>query len=139
MWTSECVRNAISAPHTVAYRKREALSAFKGGRCERCGAVQFPLSRVCVNPDCRASDTQRPSARHCAGGSSRSPDWQAFASRPPYLYGNVNSPGGNLLMEFTDLTSGELKVSDTVRFVYRIKDEDRTRGFRRYFWKATTA
>jgi hypothetical protein len=42
-------------------------------------------------------------------------------------------------MEFTDLTCGELKVNDTVRFVYRIKDEDRTRGFRRYFWKATTA
>jgi glycosyltransferase involved in cell wall biosynthesis len=67
-------------------------------------------------------------------------DWQAFASRPPYLYGNVEfAEGGNLLMEFTDLTSGELKVNDTVRFVYRIKDEDRIRGFRRYFWKATTA
>ena len=47
-----------------------------------------------------------------------------------YLYGNVEfAEGGNLLMEFTDLTSGELKVNDTVRFVYRIKDEDRLRGF----------
>jgi len=128
--------------HTVAYRKREALSAFKGGRCERCGAVQFPLSRVCVNPDCRASDTQRPHRLADSRGRVKSftEDWQAFASRPPYLYGNVEfAEGGNLLMEFTDLTSGELKVNDTVRFVYRIKDEDRTRGFRRYFWKATTA
>jgi len=128
--------------HTVAYRKREALSAFKGGRCERCGAVQFPLSRVCVNPDCRASDTQRPHRLADSRGRVKSftEDWQAFASRPPYLYGNVEfAEGGNLLMEFTDLSSGELKVNDTVRFVYRIKDEDHTRGFRRYFWKATTA
>jgi uncharacterized OB-fold protein len=45
--------------------------------------------------------------------------------------------GGNLLMEFTDVEPGTLKVNDTVRFVYRIKDEDHARGFRRYFWKAT--
>ena len=65
-------------------------------------------------------------------------DWQAYAARPPYIYGNVEfAEGGNLLMEFTDIESGELKVNDAVRFVFRIKDDDRARGFRRYFWKAT--
>ncbi len=128
--------------HTVAYRKRGALNAFKGGRCERCGTVQFPQARVCVNPECRATDTQV--AHRLAESQGRvksfTEDWQAYAARPPYLYGNVEfAEGGNLLMEFTDIQPGELKVNDAVRFVYRIKDEDRARGFRRYFWKATIA
>ncbi len=126
--------------HSVAYRKRAALSAFKGGRCERCGTVQFPLSRVCVNPECRLTDTQTPYRLAESRGRVKSftEDWQAYAARPPYVYGNVEfAAGGNLLMEFTDVEPGTLKVNDTVRFVYRIKDEDHARGFRRYFWKAT--
>jgi len=127
--------------HTVAYRKRDALNAFKGGRCGLCGTVQFPPARVCVNPECRATDTQVPHRLADSRGRLKSftEDWQAYAARPPYLYGNVEfAEGGNLLMEFTDVEAGEFKVNDTVRFVYRIKDEDRARGFRRYFWKATT-
>lgn len=128
--------------HTVAYRKREVVTAFTGGRCQRCGTVQFPLSRVCVAPDCRASDTQ--AAHRLADSRGRvksfTEDWQAYAARPPYVYGNVEfAEGGNLLMEFTDVEPGELAVGDAVRFVFRIKDEDRARQFRRYFWKATKA
>jgi hydroxymethylglutaryl-CoA synthase len=128
--------------HSVAFRKRAALSAFKGGRCERCGTVQFPLSRVCVNPECRVTDTQIPYRLAESQGRVKSftEDWQAYAARPPYCYGNVEfAAGGNLLMEFTDVEPGMLKVNDALRFVYRIKDEDRARGFRRYFWKATVA
>ena len=44
-----------------------------------------------------------------------------------------------MLMEFTDIDSGEIEIGDPVRFVFRIKDDDRARGFRRYFWKATKA
>jgi 3-hydroxy-3-methylglutaryl CoA synthase len=126
--------------HTVAFRKADALNAFKGGRCERCGTVQFPQSRVCVNPECRATDTQLPHRLADSRGRIKSftEDWQAYSARPPYSYGNVEfSEGGNLLMEFTDVEPGELKVNDGVRFVYRVKDDDRARGFRRYFWKAT--
>jgi hydroxymethylglutaryl-CoA synthase len=128
--------------HSVAFRKRGALGAFKGGRCERCGTIQFPQSRVCVNPGCRATDTQVPHRLADSTGRVKSftEDWQAYAARPPYVYGNVEfAEGGNLLMEFTDVETGGVKVNDAVRFVYRIKDEDRARGFRRYFWKATVA
>lgn len=126
--------------HTVAYRKRAAITGFKGGRCELCATVQFPQSRVCVNPDCRRTDTQRPHRLADSTGRIKSftEDWQAYAARPPYIYGNVEfAEGGNLLMEFTDVDAGELQVNDTVRFEFRIKDEDQSRGFRRYFWKAT--
>ena len=39
-------------------------------------------------------------------------------------------------MELTDIESGELAVGDEVAMTFRIKDVDRLRGFRRYFWKA---
>jgi hypothetical protein len=40
-------------------------------------------------------------------------------------------------MEFADTDVDELAVGVPLRMVYRIKDFDRNRGFRRYFWKAT--
>jgi hydroxymethylglutaryl-CoA synthase len=128
--------------HTVAYRRREGIIGFNGGRCTACSTVQFPQSRVCVNPECRLTDTQKPHRLADSKGRVKTftEDWQAYAARPPYIYGNVEfAEGGNLLMEFTDLETGELKVKDAVRFVFRIKDDDRARGFRRYFWKATKA
>jgi len=42
-----------------------------------------------------------------------------------------------VLMEFADTDVDELRVGLPLRMVYRIKDFDRQRGFRRYFWKAT--
>jgi hypothetical protein len=41
-----------------------------------------------------------------------------------------------VFIEFTDTPAGEIGVGTAVRFVFRIKDFDATRGFRRYFWKA---
>jgi hydroxymethylglutaryl-CoA synthase len=124
---------------TVAYRKRRAVTAFIGGRCSACGTVQFPRSRVCVNPDCRAADTQ---AEHRLADStgrlkSFTEDWQAYSARPPLIYGNVEfAEGGNLFMEITDAQPGQLAAGSQVRFVFRIKDRDCLRGYRRYFWKA---
>ncbi len=125
---------------SVAFRKRDAITGFKGGRCSRCGTVQFPPARVCVNPECRATDTQAPYRLAESSGRVKTftEDWQAYTARPPYVYGNIEfAEGGNLLMEVTDIAAGELQVDDAVRFVFRIKDDDRSRGFRRYFWKAT--
>jgi 3-hydroxy-3-methylglutaryl CoA synthase/uncharacterized OB-fold protein len=124
---------------SVAWRKHRALSAFVGGRCEKCSTVQFPPSRVCVNPECRATDTQReyPLAQSTGRIKSFTEDWQAYSPRPPYSYGNIEfQEGGNLLMEITDSEPGALAVGDGVRFVFRVKDVDRQRNFRRYFWKA---
>jgi len=128
--------------HSVAWRKHEIIDAFRGGRCRDCGTVQFPRSRVCVNPDCRHTDSQDSYRLADSSGTVKTftEDWQAYSRRPPYVYGNVNfSEGGNLLMEFTDLDAGELAVGDRVRFVLRIKDQDPLRRFRRYFWKAVKA
>jgi uncharacterized OB-fold protein len=39
-------------------------------------------------------------------------------------------------MGFTDTDAGQLEVGSQLRMVFRIKDYDKDRGYRRYFWKA---
>jgi 3-hydroxy-3-methylglutaryl CoA synthase len=127
---------------TVLWRKREGITAFTGGRCRDCGTVQFPLSRVCVSPDCRRTDTQEPHRLAESAGRIKTftEDWLAYSARPPLAYGNVAfAEGGNAFIEFTDFGPGEAQVGMPVRFVFRLKDVDRLRGFRRYFWKAAPA
>src|SRR5207344_3188851 len=45
-------------PLSVLYRKRDMILGLVGGRCGKCGTLQFPKSNVCVNPDCNAFHTQ---------------------------------------------------------------------------------
>jgi uncharacterized OB-fold protein len=44
--------------------------------------------------------------------------------------------GGRLMADITDVDQGEIESGRKVRMVFRIKDFDEKRGFRRYFWKA---
>jgi hydroxymethylglutaryl-CoA synthase len=126
----------------VMWRKHEDISAFTGGRCRECGAVQFPRARVCVNPGCCRTDTQDPHRLAESRGRVKTftEDWLAYTPRPPLIYGNVAfEEGGNAFVEFADFETGEVAVGTPVRFVFRIKDLDRLRDFRRYFWKAAPA
>jgi uncharacterized OB-fold protein len=125
---------------SAAWRDQARAARFEGGRCSRCGTVQFPGSHVCVNPDCRAQDTQVPLslADTPARVLSHTSDFLAYTPNPPFQFGHIDfDGGGRVLMEFADTDPDELRVGLPVRMVYRVKDFDRQRGFRRYFWKAT--
>jgi hydroxymethylglutaryl-CoA synthase len=125
---------------SVAWRKHRDITAFIGGRCKACGTVQFPRSSACVNPECRAFDTQEEHrlAESLGKVKTYTEDWLAFTRSPPHVYGNVAIDDGcNVFTEFSDTAAGELAVGTPVRFVFRIKDIDTVRGFHRYFWKAT--
>jgi 3-hydroxy-3-methylglutaryl CoA synthase/uncharacterized OB-fold protein len=124
---------------TAAWRDHARAARFEGGRCERCGTVQFPSTGVCVNPECRAQGTQKPVslADRPARVMSHTTDFLAYTPHPPFQFGHVDfEGGGRVLMEFADADAGELSVRLPLAMVYRIKDFDRQRGFRRYFWKA---
>ncbi|MCY1364676.1 hypothetical protein D9M69_514910 [compost metagenome] len=57
---------------------------------------------------------------------------------PPHHYGQIDfEGGGRILMEFTDVARGDVETGMPVEMVFRIKDIDELRGFKRYFWKAT--
>jgi hydroxymethylglutaryl-CoA synthase len=124
---------------SALWRHHRDVTAFVGGKCTACGTVQYPRARTCVNPACRAFDTQvpEPLAEKTGRVKTYTEDWLAVTRSPPHVYGNVEiDGGGNAFIEFADTRPGELAVGAPVRFVFRIKDFDTLRGFRRYFWKA---
>jgi 3-hydroxy-3-methylglutaryl CoA synthase/uncharacterized OB-fold protein len=140
-WGKRAERDARTA-QTVAWRRHRDIVGFVGGRCRSCDTVQYPRTRACVNPECRAFDTQDDQPLADTGGSVKTwtEDWLAYTRDPPLVYGNVAfDVGGNVFTEFTDTRPGDLAVGTRVRFVFRVKDIDAARGFHRYFWKATVA
>jgi 3-hydroxy-3-methylglutaryl CoA synthase/uncharacterized OB-fold protein len=140
-WGKRAERDARTA-QTVAWRRHRDIVGFVGGRCRRCDTAQYPRTRACVNPECRAFDTQDEHPLADTGGAVKTwtEDWLAYTRDPPLVYGNVGfDGGGNVFTEFTDTRPGDLAVGTRVRFVFRIKDVDAARGFHRYFWKATVA
>lgn len=123
-------------------RQRRSVTGFVGGKCGKCGTSQFPKGTACVNPACRAFGSLEDEPFRDKVGQIRSftEDWLAISTAPPLRYGNVTfDDGGVIMMEFTDFAPDQLRVGEQVRFVFRIKDKDRSRGFRRYFWKAAPA
>ena len=125
---------------TAAWRDHARAARFEGGRCNACGTVQFPKTGVCVNPACRAQGTQAgvSLADATAKVMSHTTDFLAYTPHPPFQFGHVDFEGGaRVLMEFADADPSELSVGLALRMVYRVKDFDHQRGFRRYFWKAT--
>jgi 3-hydroxy-3-methylglutaryl CoA synthase/uncharacterized OB-fold protein len=138
-WGMRAERDNRTA-QSVAWRKHRDVTAFIGGQCSACGTVQFPRSRACVNPECRAFDTQQevPLAETMGKVKTYTEDWLAVTRNPPHVYGNVAlDNGANVFSEFADTPAGTLEVGTPVRYVFRIKDFDAVRRFRRYFWKAT--
>ena len=125
---------------TAAWRDHERIAHFEGGRCRVCATVQFPAGRLCVKPGCRAQDSLDPTslAEAPARVMSHTSDFLAYTPHPPFQFGQVDfEGGGRVMMEFADTADGELAVGLPLRMVYRIKEFDSKRGFRRYFWKAT--
>ena len=128
---------------TTLYRNRKMVLGLIGGRCSKCGTLQFPKSNVCVNPNCHAPDTQEdhPFSEMRATMRSHTADRLTYSVAPPACYGMVQfEEGGRAMIDFTDIDAdAELGVGTPMRMVFRVKDYDPRRGFRRYFWKAMPA
>jgi 3-hydroxy-3-methylglutaryl CoA synthase len=125
---------------STLYRNRDKAQRMIGGHCTECGTNQFPKSRICVNPECHATDTQRdePFAEKLGRLNSFTADRLTYSPDPPAWYGMVQFEGGGRLMaDFADIAAdAELQVGMPMRMMFRVKDFDAKRGFRRYFWKA---
>ena len=76
---------------TALYRNKEMLLALVGGKCSRCGTVQYPKTNVCVSPNCQATDTQEPHpfADMRAELRSFTADRLTYSPSPPAYYGMV--------------------------------------------------
>ena len=124
---------------TAQYRNREGVTGFVGGRCTRCGTVQYPKSIYCVNPNCGAKDTQEPHpmADVPATVKTFTADHLVFSMDPPAYLGLVEfEGGGRTMVEFTEVDAESFDVGTPARMRFRIKHVDERRGMRQYFWKA---
>lgn len=128
---------------STLYRNKEMTQGLVGGKCSACETVQFPKTDTCVNPECNAISTleDHPFADVPAKLNSYTADRLTYSADPPAYYGIVQfSEGGRLMTDFTDIEPNtDLQVGCPMRMMFRIKDFDSKRGFRRYFWKAVLA
>ena len=124
---------------TVLYRKNDMLMGLVGGKCRVCGTGQFPRTRICVNPNCKAVDSQDPYSFAEQQGTvlSWSADFLTYSLSPPNHYGMITfADGGRFMTDVTDVEQGQIDSGTKVRMTFRVKDVDEKRGFVRYFWKA---
>lgn len=127
---------------TVVYRKNDMLMGLVGGKCRVCGTGQFPRSRICVNPNCKAVDSQDPYSFADQTGTvlSWSADFLTYSMSPPNHYGMITfADGGRFMADITDVDQGQIETGAKVKMMFRVKDRDERRGFVRYFWKAVPA
>ena len=126
-------------PLSLLYRNRDMITSLIGGRCRACGTLQYPRGRYCVNPQCKALDSQddQSFADRPASVMSYTADLLTYCPDPPAYYGMIQFEGGGRMMtDFTDVDEGKVDVGTPMRMTFRIKDVDAARGFVRYFWKA---
>jgi 3-hydroxy-3-methylglutaryl CoA synthase len=127
---------------TTLYRNKDMLLSLIGGRCERCGTLQFPKTNICVNPNCRAHHSQvdQPFSEFTGRIMSYTADSLTYSPSPPAHYGMVQfAEGGRMMVDFTDVDVGGVEVGMPMRMVFRVKEVDPARGFTKYFWKAAPA
>jgi 3-hydroxy-3-methylglutaryl CoA synthase len=126
-------------PLSLLYRNREMITSLIGGRCRACGTLQYPRGRYCVNPQCKALDSQddQSFADRPASVMSYTADLLTYCPDPPAYYGMIQfAGGGRMMIDFTDVDEGKVEVGTPMRMTFRIKDVDAARGFVRYYWKA---
>lgn len=128
-----------ATPLSSLYRNSAMLTGLVGGRCRKCGTLQYPRMRVCVGEGCGATDSQDEYRFSEETGFVRSytADRLTYCPDPPQIFGMIEfAGGGRMMMDFTDIDADEVEVGAGMRMVFRIKDIDTARGFTRYFWKA---
>lgn len=123
------------------YRSSGQIAGFVAGRCKKCGTVQFPQLAYCVSPACHAgSDNFDPVSLRDVPCKvlTYTADWLSYHPAPPLYVGFVQfDNGARLLMETVDVGAQALEKDMSLRVVYRVKEIDKARGYRRYFWKTT--
>lgn len=138
-WGMRAEKNVKTAL-TEQYRSVDKLTAFKAGRSPD-GTVQFPQLPYSVtpgNPVPRSEFADVPLYDEPAKVLTHTADWLTYHPAPPLYVGFVQfDNGARLLMETVDVGPAGLDVGTPLRMVFRIKDIDKTRGYARYFWKAT--
>ena len=125
---------------SAAWREHKHFNGLIGGKCSACGTVQFPVSHICVNPECRATDSQEDFslADSRAKVASYTVDRLAYSPNPPLIFGMIEfEEGAKFMMQFANCDPEKVEVGQPMEMIFRIKQYDKERNLRNYFWKAS--
>ena len=138
VWVTDAAsrRPQAQSPSVSAlWREEDKNIRFYGAACNKCGFVQYPPQRVCVN--CQARDDSTPVRLSDRPGT-------VFTYSMDYLAGTTDSPlvvtvvdfdgGGRALCMMTDRELGEVQVGMPVRMSFRKLRV--VNGIHNYYWKA---
>ena len=130
----------LKAAHTEQYRSAHQIMSFSGGKCQSCGAVQFPSMVRCVHCGASHSQTLVSLADEAAAVKTFTADMLQYYPSPPLYMGLVQfDNGARLLMEMVNFTRETMEVGAKLRMTHRIKSIDHARNNKSYFWKAAKA
>lgn len=137
-WGMRSEKNAKTAL-TEQYRSGDQIDSFNAGKCSQCETVQFPQLQYCVRCQAPSEGFEQVSLRDTpAKVLTSTADWLSYHLSPPLWVGFVEfENGARMLMEMVDIGDAGIDAGAPLRMVYRIKEKDRQRGYRRYFWKST--
>jgi hydroxymethylglutaryl-CoA synthase len=126
----------LSTP-VVLFRDQKAVLPLYGGKCPRCGTVQFPKRRVCVECGQRDGLEDIKLARRGT----------LFTFTNDYLFDSPDTPvthavidldgGGRVYLQLTDCDAEQVQVDLPVELTFRKYHEGF--GMHNYFWKAVPA
>jgi 3-hydroxy-3-methylglutaryl CoA synthase len=121
----------------VLFRDRRELLPLYGGKCPRCGTVQFPRHRVCIecaNPD--GLEEIRLARRGKLFTFTN--DYLFESPDPPVTHAVVDlEGGGRLYVQLTDCEPERVEIDMPLELTFRKVHEGG--GFNNYFWKARPA
>lgn len=120
---------------TLAFVWKESKQdmGFYGSRCLRCGYVQFPMRRVCLN--CHAKD-QMADHKLTKRGTvyTFTKDYVFLVPDPPGIMVAVDlDEGGRFFGQMTECSEDEIAIGLPVELTYRKWHE--ALGSHHYFWK----
>jgi uncharacterized OB-fold protein len=120
---------------TVAFRERDEDLSFCGQRCRRCGAVQFPMQRVCES--CFAKDDfERHRLSDRVGRVvTWTFDWFFPTPVPPTIVTVTEVDGARIHLQLVNARPEDVVLDLPVSFVFRRIHE--VGGRPNYYWKAT--
>ncbi|MBL7061456.1 MAG: hydroxymethylglutaryl-CoA synthase family protein [Dehalococcoidia bacterium] len=131
---------SIRSPMSTLFRERQSILSLCGSRCKRCGTPQYPVQRICVNPDCGAVDEMESYRFSDKKGVlfTYTGDNLAASIDPPAIYGFVDfEGGGRFWFDLTDCDLDSIKVGMPVEMTFRRRYIDEACGVHGYSWKAT--
>lgn len=122
---------------TVHFRERDSNLAFCGQRCRSCGAVQFPIQRVCES--CFARDDFEGTRLSDRSGKLVTWTFDYFfpTPSPPTVAGIVDIEGARVHMQLVNCVPDDVNLGMPLEFEFRCMH--RAGGRPNYYWKATPA